>query len=75
MWALTGFIILGIVVTALIEINERIKAKKAKEQEVPLILPLFTVTFSCISLTRVPNISVPPSSASTVGLTMGLQPP
>ena len=33
MWALTGFIILGIVVTALIEINERIKAKKAKEQE------------------------------------------
>ena len=31
MWALIAFIGLGIVVAALIEINERIKAKKAKK--------------------------------------------
>ena len=30
MWALIAFIALGIVVAALIEINERIKAKKSK---------------------------------------------
>jgi len=32
MWALLSFIGLVIIVTALIEINERIKAKKAKEE-------------------------------------------
>ena len=32
MWALIAFIGLGVVVTVLIEINERIKAKKAKEE-------------------------------------------
>lgn len=31
MWALIAFIALGIVVAALIEINERIKAKQPKE--------------------------------------------
>ena len=31
MWALIAFILLGIVVATLIEINERIKAKKQKE--------------------------------------------
>lgn len=31
MWALIAFIILGVVVAALIEINERIKAKRPKE--------------------------------------------
>ena len=31
MWALIAFIVLGIVVTTLIEINERIKAKRPKE--------------------------------------------
>jgi hypothetical protein len=31
MWALIAFIILGIVVMTLIEINERIKAKKHKK--------------------------------------------
>ena len=30
MWALIAFIVLGVVVAMLIEINERIKAKKAK---------------------------------------------
>ena len=32
MWALIAFIILGIVVASLIEINERIKAKRKGEQ-------------------------------------------
>ena len=31
MWALIAFIALGVVVAALIEINERIKAKRKKE--------------------------------------------
>ena len=31
MWALIAFIALGVVVATLIEINERIKAKKPKE--------------------------------------------
>ena len=31
MWALIAFIVLGVVVATLIEINERIKAKKPKE--------------------------------------------
>ena len=31
MWALIAFIILGVVVTVLIEVNERIKAKRPKE--------------------------------------------
>jgi hypothetical protein len=31
MWALIAFILLGVVVATLIEINERIKAKKAKD--------------------------------------------
>ena len=30
MWALIAFIVLGIVVATLIEVNERIKAKKSK---------------------------------------------
>jgi hypothetical protein len=33
MWALIAFISLGVVVAALIEINERIKRRKAKETE------------------------------------------
>ena len=32
MWALIAFIALGVVVAALIEINERIKAKRPKEE-------------------------------------------
>jgi len=34
MWALIAFILLGVVVAALIEINERMKAKKAKDEKV-----------------------------------------
>ena len=34
MWALIAFIVLGIIVATLIEINERIKAKKSKNEAV-----------------------------------------
>ena len=35
MWALIAFIALGIVTATLIEVNERIKAKKQKETGIP----------------------------------------
>ena len=34
MWALIAFISLGVVVAALIEINERVKAKKNRDHEI-----------------------------------------